>query len=293
MKFPRCLVLLLIATLSAGGEMIREVEGRFTIESVIGNKRIFQDVYYSAPRQIKRDAPVVIVMHGNLRNADRYRDEWKRHAGAEKLIVLVPEFSEKNFPGSQSYNLAGMLGARNRLNSQRHWTFPLIDQLFLAVKKEHRLNSEQFYLYGHSAGAQFVHRYAMFANSERLGLAIAANAGWYTFPTMIAGFPYGIKGMSTAFDATITFSADLVVLLGSADTDPNHKYLRKTKAALLQGENRFERGKSYFRAARESAEKQGITLNWRQQIVPGVGHSNRRMSKAALAIIREAALLEN
>ncbi|GEM_PF-4993109 len=100
-------------------------------------------------------------------------------------------------------------------------------------------------------------------------------------------FPYGVKGLPTSFDAKNAFSANLVILLGSNDTDPNHKYLRKTEEALRQGKNRFERGENYHRTATHSSQEQGLKLIWKQQIVQNVGHSNKGMSKTAVKIIRD------
>ena len=287
MKFPIVLALLAFTSLTSNAELIRRSKGDFILKSTIAGKRVVQDVYYCAPRRIKSDTRVVIVMHGNQRTAEGYRDAWERHAEEEGLIVLVPEFTERSFPGSNAYNLAGMISPSRSFTPRSQWAFPLIDNLFLAVKEDQGLESERFYLYGHSAGAQFVHRYTMFANSPRLGLAIAANAGWYTFPTMVEVFPYGIAGLAEPFDAKSAFSASLIILLGSEDTDPDHKDLRKTKEALRQGKHRFERGKNYYEAATEAAREQGFELNWKQRIVPGVGHSNQGMSDSAVEIIQD------
>jgi len=287
MKLPIFLILLVLTALSSNAELIRRAKGDFTIQSTIAGKQVEQDIYYCGPRRIKNDTRVVIVMHGNQRNAEDYRDAWEDYAEEESLLVLVPEFTDRIFPGSNSYNLAGMVSSNGSFQTRSDWAFPLIDNLFLAVKKDQGLESELFYLYGHSAGAQFVHRYAMFANSPRLGLAIAANAGWYTFPTTGVAFPYGVKDLATHFDAKKAFSTNLIILLGSDDTDPDHKHLRKTEEALRQGKTRYTRGKNFYESAKRAAEEGEFKLIWKQHIVPGVGHSNSGMSKAAVEIITD------
>ncbi len=177
MRFPIILVLLTLTTLISNAALIKHEKSKFTVQSTITGKQVKQNIYYCGPRHIKSDTRVVIIMHGNKRNAKDYRDAWENHTGEGNLLILVPEFSKQDFPRSNSYNLAGMVSPSGILTPSEYWTFPLIDNLFLTVKKDQKLESERFYLYGHSAGAQFVHRYAMFANSSRLGLAIAANAG--------------------------------------------------------------------------------------------------------------------
>jgi len=51
----------------------------------------------------------------------------------------------------------------------------------------------QFSMFGHSAGAQFVHRYITFMPQGHLRAAVAANSGWYTLPDQTLKLPYGLK----------------------------------------------------------------------------------------------------
>src|SRR3712207_6943257 len=67
----------------------------------------------------------------------------------------------------------------------------LFRSLFDFVREATGNPSEQYRIYGHSAGAQFVHRLALFVPEARFATAIAANAGWYTMPTFDGKkFPY-------------------------------------------------------------------------------------------------------
>jgi hypothetical protein len=58
-----------------------------------------------------------------------------------------------------------------------------------------KLDHAGYDMYGHSAGAQFVHRYLQFYDSPKVKKAVAANAGWYTFPNEAINYPYGIKSL--------------------------------------------------------------------------------------------------
>jgi hypothetical protein len=77
-------------------------------------------------------------------------------------------------------------------------------------------------------------------------------------------------------------SLPLTVLLGEADNDPQHPSLRRTPEALAQGATRLERGQRFFATARDYAERQDVPFNWRQVLVPDVGHDNRLMAPAAI-----------
>ena len=86
---------------------------------------------------------------------------------------------------------------------------------------------------------------------------------------------------------TRLFGRPLVVLLGEDDTRRSSN-LRKNAAADRQDANRFERGQSYFAAARREAERRGAAFNWRLRTVPNVGHSNAGMAGPAASLIAAA-----
>ena len=51
-------------------------------------------VYYQLPDNIGPGTPVVFVMHGVNRDADRYRDEWAALARRHGFIAIVPQFAQ-------------------------------------------------------------------------------------------------------------------------------------------------------------------------------------------------------
>ena len=90
------------------------------------------------------------------------------------------------------------------------------------------------YLYGHSGGGQFVHRYMMFGRAERIVRAVAANSGWYMMPDPDTRFPYGLLG--TPYDSAALrnyLATPMIVLLGAVDTRVT-KSLRQSKRAMQQ-----------------------------------------------------------
>lgn len=233
------------------------------------------NIHTYRPVAASADAPIMIVMHGANRDPARYRDEWVPVADALGLIIAAPEFDKARFAKSAKYNLGSM--------AQDGWPNPVsafsaIEPLFDDLKVRLGSAQERYYIYGHSAGAQFVHRF-LFANPDaRVKMAFAANAGWYTMLSRGVEFPYGLKGSDFPGSPHKTaLSAPLVVLLGDRDTDRGGQ-LRTTPEADAQGFNRLQRGLLFFSHAATSAAQQDTKFAWRLSIVPGAGHSNGKMA---------------
>ncbi|MGL4439915.1 MAG: hypothetical protein ACRCUE_11625, partial [Bosea sp. (in: a-proteobacteria)] len=51
------------------------------------------------PAGLEQTDRIVFVMHGVLRNADVYRDNWIRHAQQHRFLLVVPEMTRREFPG--------------------------------------------------------------------------------------------------------------------------------------------------------------------------------------------------
>jgi poly(3-hydroxybutyrate) depolymerase len=243
-------------------------------------------VYYQLPDTVTSETPVVFVMHGVNRDADRYRDEWAALARRHGFIAIVPQFSREDFPGSRGYN-TGYLSEEDGTSRPRSlWSFAAIEPLFDDVRKRFGTGVTRYSIYGHSAGAQFVHRFVLFTPEARLDKAIAANAGWYTMPDQAIAFPYGLAGAPVApDDLRAAIGKPLTVLLGTADTDRNDPDLRKTPEADAQGLTRFARGQAFHSRGKAAASELGTPFGWTLVTVPGIGHSNAGMANAAAELI--------
>ena len=243
-------------------------------------------VYASRPAALAPGRPVVIVMHGTRRNADEYRDQWHDLAIEHDFLLLVPEFKQRDFPGSDGYNLGYVADESGQPRARGLWSYSAIEPLFQDAIRRYGMVTTGYSLYGHSAGAQFVHRFLLHVPDAHVVRAVAANAGWYTMPDLQVEWPYGLRGSRVDSDALASaLNTPLTVLLGDLDTDPDHESLRRTPQALAQGPHRMARGQAFFESARLHAGQLGLPFRWRLAYVPGVGHSNTEMAPAAIPFL--------
>lgn len=267
-------------------------------------------VYYRSPTNLSADTPVWFVMHGASRNADDYRDYLADAPGASDALIIAPQFDSAHWPNSRSYNLGNVSVSESNHTprDRKDWAFSKIEPLFDYVTTTFapQVTADSYSMYGHSAGAQFIHRYLMWEPDARVKLAVAANAGWYTMPLFAERgdpypytWPYSLSDSpdydpSTApvdsipsANLTAAFDKRLVVLLGDQDTQRTSS-LRQTTQADAQGLYRFARGQFFFNAAKDEAEERAVPFHWGQQIVPGVGHSGSQMAVSAAELLRSA-----
>ncbi len=239
------------------------------------------NIWYYTPIDNPVDLPILFVYHGMNRNANDYRDNWIDLANQYKVMIVAPEFSNENYPNSAGYNLGNMFDLEDNPVPEELWSFSVIDPIFDFVVKQINGKQTSYDMFGHSAGAQFAHRFIMFKTGTKANRVVTANAGWYTMPDFSVDYPYGLRETSlTLTDLIPMLQRKVVVLLGDADTERTGS-LRQTPEADAQGRNRFERGLTYFEKAKQLSIDNGIDLGWLQQTVPGVAHDNAKMAPAA------------
>lgn len=225
--------------------------------------------------------PIVFVMHGASRNAYDYCIDWVDPARKYNFLIVCPEIDVNRYPGSAGYNLGGMYEGSTLIDSTQ-WTFSFIEPIFQFLIENEVSTVETYGIYGHSAGSQFVHRFALFTQPTHAKIFIAANAGWYTMTDFTEVFPYGFQySPMTEEKIKDKFKLNLVILLGENDTDPNASSLRKTEEAMRQGKHRFERGNSFYTKAKSMADSLRTEFKWTKVTVPEVGHSNFGMAPTA------------
>ena len=227
------------------------------------------------------NADFIMVMHGLDRNSLDYIQAWKNFGENNNYVCAAPTFSSADWPGSISYNLGNMFNSTNYnlLNPDSVWSFTLISKIHDELVEALGMKNEQYDIWGHSAGAQFVHRLMTFKPDYKIQHAIAANAGWYTLPDFDIDYPFGLKNDNLIFDETFTEDLvikPLVIMRGTADTirDGN---LNTSTEADAQGKNRYERAGTYFSYANQI----DVQHKWKLIDVENVGHDYVSMAKAA------------
>ena len=231
--------------------------------------------------------PVLIVLHGYRRNAADYRDVWAEHAERYGFLVAAPEFDREQFPGPREYEVCNMRTPdRRAFLPQADWSFAVVESVFDAARAWSGAEAERYFLYGHSAGGQFVHRMALFQPEARIEAAVAANAGAYTVPREEERYPYGLTGFRMGDDAlAAAFSVRLTVLLGENDTVTDAPMLLKSPEAMAQGPHRFARGRYFYAAGQDMARLLPAPFAWELRTAPGVGHDNAGMARRAADLL--------
>ena len=245
------------------------------------------DVFYHLPKTIDNDTKVLFVVHGNTRNADDYLNSWIRLTKDKNIAIFAPHFKRSSFI---SFNTLQMSTSSGKIRTDTDlYLHNSIDTLFKYIKAKFKLNDKLYDIYGHSAGAQFVHRYLLMSDNPSVNKAVAANAGWYTFLNG-ADFPYGVKNPPISLtDSNVKkfLSTNLYILIGINDIDVDSS-INKSKGAQKQGINRLQRAKNFFTYTESIVEQNNLEFKWKYQAVPGAPHSNKVMSKAAVLVLFES-----
>ena len=248
-------------------------------------------VFYHIPDGDITTMPILISLHGASRNGESYRDYWIQMANEHGFMVIAPEFTTENYPGlGDNYNMSNIFDdgdnpSLETFNDKSEWTFSTLDPLFDYVKVAASNIRETYNAWGHSGGAQFLHRFVTYLPNSKLDIAVCSNAGWYTVAENGVSFPYGIdNGQLPTTDLITAYSKKLIVHLGKNDTnsDSSTGIRRNDVVDAQQGIHRFERGQYFFNTSQATAQNMEVTFNWEKHEVAGIGHQAQLMANDAL-----------
>jgi pimeloyl-ACP methyl ester carboxylesterase len=209
-------------------------------------------------------------------------------------------------PATLRWSLEGWEGGEPALGPTPASSFDALDAILTYLSNRYLFpNLKQVVVAGHSGGGQVVQRYAIAAPDEPayrahtsgVGYAVryvVANPSSYAYfsaerpePQIAASCP-GYDNWKYGMDTRPRYLAaptvaelkqryvarQVIYLLGTADTNPDHPALDKSCMAEAQGPYRYVRGHSY---ATTMAKRDGGTPNHRVWDVQGVGHDGDKM----------------
>jgi hypothetical protein len=211
------------------------------------------------------EAPIFVAVHGIACNPDELARVFSASCETAGIVMLAPIFSTEQHG---DYQRLGRVGRGVRADIA-------LDRCVAEVVTLTNADAGQLHLFGYSGGAQFVHRYLM-AHPHRVAGAVAASAGWYTFPDMKQRFPYGIRQQrrlpGVNFNPEEFLRVPITVLVGREDMNAEH--LRSTpRVNQQQGRNRVERARNWVAAMRTAATAYGYEPCVSCVEVPAVDHS--------------------
>jgi pimeloyl-ACP methyl ester carboxylesterase len=271
-------------------------------------------IYRTQP--LKPDAALeraVIVIHGNRRDADRYFDALVEAAAAESrltdTLLIAPHFqTAKDDPAASNHYWSSSgwkIGNRSR-DIARISSFEVLDELLGMVCPADPTvftKIRTVVLVGHSAGGQFVQRYAAggkgCSNPAVEIRYVVMNPSSYLYldgRRRVEGedgfqkhrfgcwdydeYKYGLTDLNAYMEAVgdddlraRLFSRQVYYLAGEEDDRRDSSSLDKSCEANLQGPQRLARHKNYRDYSR-------LFEAWRGSVfltIPGVGHQGKKM----------------
>jgi hypothetical protein len=261
--------------------------------------------YYSSHDLTKQNSEiekVIISLHGSERNASTYFNSisgLSQRLGVErKVLVIAPHFklpSDSLMPHELSWDSEGWLRGDESLNNSLVSSFELLDSMISQIGRADVFPQlKDIVITGHSAGGQFVQRYAVGSQIQedfsRLHFRfIVTNPGSYLYLTQKRPFTpqvvcqyndykFGLNNLNNYMKRVSIPSLidrylpkDVIYFLGEMDTRSDD--IDQSCPAQYQGRTRLERGLSF----KAQLEAEFPSAQHRLISVPGVGHTQYGM----------------
>lgn len=229
---------------------------------------------------------LLLVLHGNSRNAADYCRSAMALADERALMVIAPHFDARRFPPS-SYHRGNLVDRRQHPRPPSEWTTRFVPRIIEWGTSRCEYSGIPVYLVGFSAGAQYLSRVAAFERLPGVVSIVIASPSSHVLPLLGLPpqgerVPYGMTGLvddpETARQMLKAYLRRQITLyIGSEDDDPRDPLLTRNPAALRQGRDRLERASFTYQTARTNAKRHGWTCNWRLIVEADIGHSPKRL----------------
>ena len=221
--------------------------------------------YLVEPREKAPDAPLLVAVHGISRNAEAVAQKFGAATAMRGVVLAAPEFSRERFPGYQRFGAGGQVSRADQA----------LQTMVAEIRAGTPYVGRRLWLFGHSGGAQFVHRFVM-AWPEKVERYVVSAAGWYTWPSLEQPFPIGIGWSARLPDARPIASRFLRVrgrvMVGDRDTRRGPTLNTAPEIDRAQGDNRVSRGRRFVEATNALARQLELPPPLSFQLLPNAGH---------------------
>ena len=298
--------LLVLESLTLNEVSIENGSGVFLIEGGQARQKKSIKVHYHRPENFTAQSPILLVLPGAGRNGDSYRDAWVKASEFYNILVLSPEYAEKDYP-FKDYHLGGIISSWNiqdqisfdehsnkaylkedSLNISYHtdstsWIFNDFDRIFDLAVQATASQQQKYDVFGHSAGGQILHRFVLFHPHSKANRILASNSGFYTLADEAIDFPFGLaQTHHTTNQLPFSFKKQLTLFIGALDNaQETGGTLLRSPTVDKQGLHRLERAHFFYKHSKEKATDLQADFNWQIEIIQGVGHDHHKMSQAA------------
>ena len=247
------------------------------------------------PTQLASPVRIAVLVHGSLGEnepaltvAERFIKRWIPEAEKRKLVVLAPAFDQENFGGR-----AGPGGGYRGLFGRQIGADEFVNRIVDQYKSAWPSFDGEIYLYGHSAGGQFVSRYVVM-HPERVRATVISAAGTFAFPNPDVPWTNGMGRLRRTMQwgeadepKRIDIQPDpgkwlraatlpITVVVGRRDTEGS-------KAIPGQeGRTLVERARRWVAAMNRLARDHQKVGRLRLVVVEGAGHSSAQLTPVCM-----------
>ena len=193
---------------------------------------------------------LLVAVHGVSRGAAMHFQAFSEVAARWQCHLLAPLFDAWRYPDYQRLGRPGR-GARADLD-----LIALIGEL----GRRHGFDMARLLLFGHSGGAQFVHRF-VFAHPDLVRRYALSAAGWYTYPDEAARFPLGLAEPPPGFPRLVAprlLSVAGRVFVGSRERAGSRLLRHGEQLDSVQGRDRRDRAARWVQAMADAAARHGL-----------------------------------
>ena len=165
----------------------------------LGQVTMVEDVhgtfYAYVPMTVPKEPEIVVLVHGTPANeesaeatAHYYIVNWIDFAEKHGYILIAPSFNQEDFSSREGdHAMSGYRGLFGREIGADEWVLRLVK----AHQQAFGSSNQRFYLYGHSAGGQFVGRFLV-THPEYVKRAVITAAATYPQPSTDLAWPFGM-----------------------------------------------------------------------------------------------------